>query len=80
MRYAKKCFDIFDTENGDSVRKIPFEKLYNINEAEKLKDNRILDCTRQNLSYMVNKGSLKPVKEDVKGNLYQKGNLYNLDE
>ena len=41
---------------------------------------RILECTRQNLSYMVNKGSLKPVKEDVKGNLYQKGNLYNLDE
>lgn len=122
----------------NSVRKISFDKLYNISEAEKLKDNRmllesgrvgaggyyatfnnsidipaaklyqtgvklplrrgdfvnfvkknmmdtseacrILECTRQNLSYMVNKGSLKPVKEDVKGNLYQKGNLYNLDE
>ena len=122
----------------ESVRRIPFEKIFNIDEAEKLKDNRvllesgrvgaggyyatfnnsidipaaklyevgiklplkrtdfvnfvkrnildtsetcrILECTRQNLSYMVNKGSLKPVKEDVKGNLYQKGNIYCIDE
>lgn len=35
----------------------------------------ILDCSRQNLSYIVRQGYLVPVKENVKGNLYLKGNV-----
>lgn len=34
-----------------------------------------LDCSRQNLSYMVKQGQLAPVKENVKGNLYLKGEV-----
>ncbi len=34
-----------------------------------------LDCSRQNLSYMVKQGQLTPVKENVKGNLYLKGEV-----
>lgn len=34
-----------------------------------------LDCSRQNLSYMVKQGQLTPVKENVKGNLYLKGDV-----
>ena len=35
----------------------------------------LLQCTRQNLSYMVGKDQLKPVREEVKGNLYFKGDV-----
>lgn len=35
----------------------------------------ILKCSRQNLSYMVKAGDLNPVKANVKGNLYLKGDV-----
>ena len=35
----------------------------------------MLECSRQNLAYLVSKNTLKPVKKDVKGNLYTKGNI-----
>ena len=35
----------------------------------------LLGCTRQNLAYMVKQGRITPVREEVKGNLYLKGNL-----
>ncbi len=35
----------------------------------------ILQCSRQNISYMVKEGFLEPVKENVKGNLYRKGEV-----
>ncbi|MCR4656719.1 MAG: hypothetical protein K5770_10885, partial [Lachnospiraceae bacterium] len=35
----------------------------------------ILDCSRQNLLYMIRQGYVAPVKEDVKGNLYLKGDV-----
>ncbi len=35
----------------------------------------ILDCSRQNLSYMVGQRQLTPIKENVRGNLYLKGDL-----
>ncbi len=38
----------------------------------------VLGCTRQNLSNYIEKGTLTPIKRDVKGNLYTKGNVYRL--
>ena len=35
----------------------------------------LLGCTRQNLAYMVKQGWITPVREEVKGNLYLKGDL-----
>ena len=35
----------------------------------------ILDCSRQNLSYMIKQGYIAPIKEDVKGNLFLKGDI-----
>lgn len=35
----------------------------------------VLDCSRQNISYMVKRGQLEEVKANVKGNLYQKGDV-----
>ena len=36
---------------------------------------RLMGCTRQNISYLVKKNRLQPVKEEIKGNLYLKGEL-----
>ena len=38
----------------------------------------ILECSRQNLAYMVKQEQLKPLKEDVKGNLYLKKDVLKL--
>ena len=38
----------------------------------------ILECSRQNLAYLINKDQLRPIKEDVKGNLYQKGDVLHM--
>ena len=35
----------------------------------------MLECSRQNISYMVNQGQMSVVKEDVRGNLYLKGEV-----
>ena len=36
---------------------------------------QVLDCSRQNVAYMVKQQYLHPVKEEVKGNLYLKGDV-----
>lgn len=35
----------------------------------------IMSCSRQNLSYMIGKGALSPLMEDVKGNLFLKDDV-----
>ena len=40
----------------------------------------ILECSRQNLAYLVSKNKLTPIRKDVKGNLYTKGNIYSCNE
>ena len=35
----------------------------------------MLECSRQNISYMLSQGQLAPVKEEVRGNLYLKGDV-----
>lgn len=35
----------------------------------------MMDCSRQNIAYMVNEGQITPVKENVRGNLYLKGDV-----
>ncbi|WP_051204984.1 DUF2442 domain-containing protein [Butyrivibrio sp. VCD2006] len=35
----------------------------------------LLECSRQNLSYMVKEGQLSPIRENIKGNLYLKGDI-----
>lgn len=36
---------------------------------------KMLGCSRQNLSYMVGQRQLKPIRENVRGNLYLKGDI-----
>ena len=35
----------------------------------------MMNCSRQNLSYMIGKGLISPVMEDVKGNLFCKDDV-----
>ena len=35
----------------------------------------VLDCSRQNIAYMLRREQLSPLKEEVKGNLYLKGDV-----
>ena len=35
----------------------------------------ILECTRQNVAYMIKRQMLSPVKKEAKGNLYLKGEV-----
>jgi len=35
----------------------------------------VLECSRQNIAYMVKQEQLTPIREDVKGNLYLKGDV-----
>lgn len=35
----------------------------------------LLECSRQNISYLVNQQRLTPIKEEVRGNLYLKGDV-----
>lgn len=35
----------------------------------------LLECSRQNIAYLVRKEQLEPMKEDIKGNLYLKGEV-----
>lgn len=35
----------------------------------------MLDCSRQNLAYLISKDVLRPMKKDVKGNLFLKGEV-----
>lgn len=35
----------------------------------------VLQCTRQNLSYATKQGYINPIKENVKGNLFRRGNI-----
>lgn len=35
----------------------------------------LLECSRQNVSYMIRHEQLNPIKEDIKGNLYLKGEV-----
>lgn len=45
------------------------------NMLDTTESGRLMGCSRQNISYLVKKNRLHPVKEEVKGNLYLKGDL-----
>lgn len=35
----------------------------------------VLECSRQNISYLINQDKLTPIKKDIKGNLYLRGDV-----
>ena len=49
------------------------KRLYVKNVLDTTESSNLLECTRQNISYLVNQQQLEPIKEEVRGNLYLKG-------
>ena len=45
------------------------------NVLDTTESSNLLECTRQNISYLVNQEQLEPIKEEVRGNLYLKGEV-----
>ena len=52
-----------------------FKAFVQKNVLDTTESSNMLECTRQNISYLVNQQQLKPVKEEVRGNLYLKGDV-----
>lgn len=57
------------------LRPDDFLSFLKINVLDTTQTCGILECSRQNLAYMVGQKQLAPVKEDVRGSLYLKGDV-----
>ena len=57
------------------VRLSDFEAFAKKNILDTTQVSEMLECSRQNLSYLVKKERLKPLREEVKGNLFLKGDV-----
>lgn len=52
-----------------------FKAFVRKNVLDTTESSNLLECTRQNISYLVNQQQLEPIKEEVRGNLYLKGEV-----
>ena len=69
---AKKLYD-----NGENVD-VSFRDFLTFVERNVLdttESTRELECSRQNISYMIKQGVLSPIKEEVKGTLFLKSDI-----
>ena len=66
---------LYDVRNEMPIESMDFETYVQKNIWDTTQVCDALSCTRQNLSYMLRKESLSPLKTDVKGNLYMKGDV-----
>ena len=83
-----KIFQIIDEENvllagillcevGETMplKLNAFKMFVQKNILDTTESCNLLECSRQNISYMVNQQKLKSVKEETRGNLYLKGDV-----
>ena len=54
------------------IKKRDFIAFVENNILDTIEAGEVLSCSRQNISYMVKQNRLKPVKENVMGNLFLK--------
>lgn len=66
---------LYNVKSSLPLKKKDFDNFINKNILDTSEICDILECTRQNVSYMLRKGMLSPVKTEVKGNLYLKGDV-----
>lgn len=66
---------LYDMKEHIPLRKKDFEYFIWKNVLDTTEVCDILECTRQNVAYMVKRQMLSPVKKDAKGNLYLKGEV-----
>ena len=66
---------LYETTAEIPIRKSDFEAFVKRNVWDTAQICEALSCTRQNISYLLKKEWLSPLKTDVKGNLYLKGDI-----
>lgn len=66
---------LYDMENSVPLSKKDFEIFIKKNVLDTTEICDILECTRQNVAYMIRRGMIAPIKEEAKGNLYLKGDV-----
>lgn len=66
---------LYDIHPTLPLQKQDFDAFVQKNLLDTTKLCDVLDCTRQNVSYMLKRKMITPVKHEVKGNLYLKGDV-----
>lgn len=66
---------LYDEESNIPLNLNDFKVFLKNNVLDTTESCDLLECSRQNMSYMVRKQQLTPVKEEVRGNLYLKGDV-----
>ena len=66
---------LYDEESNIPLNLNDFKVFLKNNVLDTTESCDLLECSRQNMSYMVRKQQLTPVKEEVRGDLYLKGDV-----
>ena len=67
--------ELYSAENSMPFHKKDFDNFVRKNVMDTTETCNMLECTRQNIAYMVRKQMLSPIKTEAKGNLYLKGDV-----
>ncbi|MBQ0042889.1 MAG: DUF2442 domain-containing protein [Lachnospiraceae bacterium] len=67
--------DLYSTGSGMPLKADDFISFVSRNICDTTKACEILECSRQNIAYLIKRKDLEPISEDVKGNLYTKGDI-----
>ena len=66
---------LYEAKENLPIRKSDFDLFVQKNVFDTTDICDILECTRQNVAYMIKRQMILPIKEEVKGNLYLKGDV-----
>ncbi|MBR4718785.1 MAG: hypothetical protein IKP31_00925 [Lachnospiraceae bacterium] len=69
------CSILYESGTKIPLKLSDFASFVQVNILDTTQACDLLECTRQNLQYMVKNSRIEPLREDVKGNLYLKGEV-----
>ncbi|MCR5143873.1 MAG: hypothetical protein K6B67_01030 [Lachnospiraceae bacterium] len=69
---------LHDIDDADCIDKEDLIEYMQHNLKDTGETCEALGCTRQNMAYYLSKGYIKPIKENVKGNMFLKGDILKL--
>lgn len=69
------AYELYKIEKSIPMCRSDFDNFIRKNILDTTESCHLLECTRQNIAYMIRKQMVSPVKAEVKGNLYLKGDI-----
>lgn len=76
--YVKNDIYTISRDDADCIDKEDLIEYMQHNLKDTGETCETLECTRQNMAYYLSKGYIKPIKENVKGNMFLKGDILKL--